>query len=96
MAENVARMIINRDRSGTESLRNGDLLPAETFSRHKLMILRRDSCTDEDLSMYRAARISRDLELTHCAVMHSSGHNDPITWPEKLQVSVMLQPRYPH
>ena len=23
-------------------------------------------------------------------VMHSSGHNDPITWPEKLQVSVML------
>ena len=21
---------------------------------------------------------------------HSSGHNDPITWPEKLQVSVML------
>ena len=27
---------------------------------------------------------------------HSSGHNDPITWPEKLQVSVMLQPRYPH
>ena len=29
-------------------------------------------------------------------VTHSSGHNDPITWPEKLQVSVMLQPRYPH
>ena len=26
----------------------------------------------------------------------SSGHNDPITWPEKLQVSVMLQSRYPH
>ena len=22
--------------------------------------------------------------------VHSSGHNDPITWPEKLQVSVML------
>ena len=21
--------------------------------------------------------------------VHSSGHNDPITWPEKLQVSVM-------
>ena len=36
------------------------------------MISRRDSCTDEDLSMYRAARISRDLELTHCAVMYAS------------------------
>ena len=23
-------------------------------------------------------------------IMRSSGHNDPITWPEKLQVSVML------
>ncbi len=32
MAENVARMIINRDRSGTESLRKGDLLPRNRFS----------------------------------------------------------------
>ncbi len=31
MAENVARMIINRDRSGTESLRKGDLLPKMSF-----------------------------------------------------------------
>ena len=30
------------------------------------------------------------------AITHSTGHNDPITWPEKLQVSVMLQSRYPH
>ena len=29
-AENVARMIINRGRSGTESLRKGDLLPSHT------------------------------------------------------------------
>ena len=30
-AENVAQMIVNRGRSGMESLRKGDLLPERTF-----------------------------------------------------------------
>ena len=58
---------------------------AETFSRHKLMILRRDSRTGEDLSMYRAARISRDLELTHCAVMYVSNLLVPSLRPPPLR-----------
>ena len=29
------------------------------------------------------------LERAERFLVHSSGHNDPITWPEKLQVSVM-------
>ena len=30
---------------------------AETFSRYRLMVSRTDSCTDDDLSMYSAARM---------------------------------------
>ena len=32
MAENVAQLVINRGRSGTKSLRKGDLLPQPPFS----------------------------------------------------------------
>ena len=36
-----------------------------------------------------AARGSLLGDSSGFSIMHSSGHNDPITWPEKLQVSVM-------
>ena len=31
MVKNVAQLVINRDRTGTESLRKGDLLPKNLF-----------------------------------------------------------------
>ena len=37
MVKNVAQLVINRNRSGTESLRKGDLLPRQRFQYHMII-----------------------------------------------------------
>ena len=47
-----------------------------------------DTAKREELE--KAYRKEKDPRVAaRMLAVHSSGHNDPITWPEKLQVSVM-------
>ena len=67
MVKNVAQLVINRNRSGTESLRKGDLLPCVAVITTIMAFILLNLRVDMNLPLVMACqRVTQGMRMTKC------------------------------